>query len=675
MAANGEIVFSLKLLGGVSLEGPDGRVTGPAIQRHRLGVLALLAGSRPRALTRDRLMAWLWPESDAEHARGSLNQTVHLLRRTLGADAILSVGEDLQLNTAMVSCDVIAFEEALAAGALERCAGLYAGPFLDGFFLSDAPEFEEWLGRERDRLAAAYARALEGLAERAEAAGDRGGAVDWWKARAALDPYDSSVALRLMLALEASGNRAAALLEAGAHERLLKEDLDMAPPPDLLELTERLRSAPTAILARKPRDPEKTASREAEAASAPWVAASAPAMHPPAGTQRRLLYAAAAILTAGAVLVALLLRPQPADSRPPIVGTVSPTAVDEIAQAVARQLDRRQRGDTAGRPASQRTRNVAAYELYLRGSDAAVLRSDSGARRGLEYFRRAVALDSGYAAAWAGLARMTLRNSQGDLASRKQALSEAEAAARKAIALDDSLAEGHASLGLTRIGRYDLTGAESELRRAIALEPRTARNYEYLVRLYAWLGRGADALTAARRALELEPLSPSATAELARALLANGQYDQALAQIAKVAGLDPPLQRAASIAAQSYAGKQMWKEAVAALRPQGERSAKQVSGHFGYLLARSGRKEEATRVLETLLEQNRNPGGQALNIAMVYAGLENFDETLAWMQRAVDEQLLIPLSEAALTVRGILESQRRNPRFTALRIRLGLQNR
>jgi DNA-binding SARP family transcriptional activator len=668
-------MVSLKLLGGVSLEGADGRVTGPAVQRHRLAILALLAGSHPRTITRDKLMAWLWPESDTEHARRLLNQAVHVLRRTLGGEAILSLGEELQLNPALVDCDVIAFEEAVSAGNLERSVGLYAGPFLDGFFLAEAPEFEQWTGRERDRLSAGYARALGGLAERAEATGDRLGAVGWWKARAAVDPYDSSVALRVILALEAAGNHAAALLEAGAHQRLLKDELDMAPPPNLLELAERLRSSPTAILPRMSREPQKASREGAEGDALPLIAAAAPEPPRRASPQRGRLYAAAAILTGGAVLGVMLLRSRPADSRA-AVEKVSPGAVDEIAQAVARELDRRQRGDTMVRLAPRRTRSIAAYELYLRGSDPAVLRSDSAARQGLEYFRRAVALDSGYAAAWAGLARMTLRTSQGgDAPSRMRTLAGAEAAARRAIALDDSLAEAHASLGLTRVTRYDLTGAESELRRAIALEPRTARNYEFLVRLYAWLDRGDDALAAARRALELEPLSPSATAELARALLANGQYDQALAQIDKVAGLDPPLQRAATIAAQAYAGKRSWKEAIEAVRPAGEKRARQGAGLFGYLLARAGHREEATRELEALLERNRNEGGQALNVALVYAGLENIDEALAWIQRAVDDHVLIPFSESAQTVKVILDSWPRNERVIALRRSVGLQNR
>jgi DNA-binding SARP family transcriptional activator/Tfp pilus assembly protein PilF len=664
-------MFSLKLLGGVSLEGPDGRVTGPAIQRHRLAILALLASARPRAAqSRDRLMGWLWPESDAEHARGLLNQAVHVLRRTLGAEALRSVGEDLQLDTALVACDVIGFEEAVSSGNLERAAAIYAGPFLDGFFLSDAPEFDQWLGRERDRLASSYAGVLEGLAERAETAGDRAGAVRWWKARAAQDSYDSRIALRLILALEASGNRAAALLEAGAHQRLIKDELDLEPPPDLVELTERLRSSPAPALSRRPMVPASDPGFAAPVPVPPHRAT--PALAVPAA-RRAPWYGVAALVGVVALLAVALLPRNRAPS--PAAGTVTATAVDEIARAVARELERRRQGDTAPPPAAQRTGNLAAYELYLRGSDPTLIRSDSGARRGLEYFTRAVALDSGYAAAWAGLARMTLRTSLYFHSSeRPRILRNAEAAARRAIALDDSLAEAHGSLGLLLINRLELVEGESALRRAVALEPRAARNYEFLVRVYVWLGRGADALTMAGRAVEVEPLSPSATAELARALLANGRYDDALAQLEKIAALDPPLQRAAVIAAQSYAGKKFWREAASALRP-GADSVPQGSGLFGYYLGRSGQKAEARRILERLLEQNRTRGGQAVNLALVHAGLGETGETVTWLERAIADRLNIPLSEAAYTVAVVLDSLPRDSRVVALRRALGLQNR
>src|SRR5688572_14578429 len=123
--------FSLKLLGGVALQGEPGLLTGPAVQRHRLALLAVLAIAHPRAVSRDKLLALLWPERETEPARRRLNQAVHALRQALGADAIVSAGDDVQLGAGVLHCDVVAFEEALAAGAAERAVRLYAGPFLD----------------------------------------------------------------------------------------------------------------------------------------------------------------------------------------------------------------------------------------------------------------------------------------------------------------------------------------------------------------------------------------------------------------------------------------------------------------------------------------------------------------------------------------------------------------
>ena len=469
------MVFSLKLFGGVSVGG-DADLTGPAVQRHRLALLALLAAPRQRVMTRDKLMAWLWPERDAEHARGLLNQAVHVLRRTLGAEAVLSTGEELQLNPAVVSCDVTGFEEAASAGDLERAAALYTGPFLDGFFLSDAPEFERWAERERGRLAASYTSVLESLADKAGAEKDWRRGVDWWKLRVAQDPYDSRAVARLMLALEASGNRAAAVLQAGAHQRLLQDDLGLEPSPEVQALAERLRSTPAASGAWSPIEPALSA-RPVAAVSAGLP--DAPTEEDRAPRRRPLLfYGVIAILAGGAVLAAVRLG----SDRTPPRRTQAAITVDEIAQAVAAELDRRSRGDTLPRQPRNRTSSVAAYELYRRGSDPTLLRSDSAARLGLDYLRRAVELDSTYAAAWAGLARMTIRTDREYTPSTQAA---AEAAAMKAIALDDSLAEAHGSLGITRMRRFDLAGAEAHYRRAIILEPGTAIYHE-------WLGRSTS---------------------------------------------------------------------------------------------------------------------------------------------------------------------------------------
>jgi hypothetical protein len=132
--------------------------------------------------------------------------------------------------------------------------------FLDGFFLNQALEFEEWIDRERGRLASSYAKALEALAEAADAHRDFTTAATWWKTRAAHDPYDSRVARRLIQALDAGGNRGAALQHAGIHERLLQEEFGVAPDPEtravVLAIRARAESpAPVADQAWQPPSP------------------------------------------------------------------------------------------------------------------------------------------------------------------------------------------------------------------------------------------------------------------------------------------------------------------------------------------------------------------------------------------------------------------------------------
>ena len=117
-------MLSLRLLGGPSLCDNGSTLTGAATQRHRLALLALLANSRSRPQSRDKLVAWLWPERDVDHARNLLNQCVHALRRAIGESGIISAQDELRLDPAAVACDVVAFEDAIAAGELERAIGL-----------------------------------------------------------------------------------------------------------------------------------------------------------------------------------------------------------------------------------------------------------------------------------------------------------------------------------------------------------------------------------------------------------------------------------------------------------------------------------------------------------------------------------------------------------------------
>ena len=236
-------MLSFQLLGGSALRSDDGPLAGPAVQRRRLALLAVLALSPPRGVSRDKLVAYFWPEEDREHARHFLADSLFTLRKALGKDAVHASGDELGLNPAVVRTDAVEFQDAVARGDPAAAVALYGGPFLDGVFVSDAPEFERWAAAERDRLARLFARALEELATRQEADGDWGGAADWWRRLAAQDPYDARVALRLMRALDASGNRAGALRHARIFEGLLRDELDVDPGTDFLLCVEQLRRA------------------------------------------------------------------------------------------------------------------------------------------------------------------------------------------------------------------------------------------------------------------------------------------------------------------------------------------------------------------------------------------------------------------------------------------------
>ena len=173
-------MIRLCTLGPLELRGSDGQELRAILaQPKRVALLAYLALASPRGPhRRDTLLALFWPEHDAEHARNSLSQSVPVLRRSLGPDALVShSGDTLGLEWRDLWCDAVAFEVALDQGRPGDAIELYRGDLLEGFHAGDAPDFEQWLETERARLAGRYAKALEGVAEEREAAGDFPGAV------------------------------------------------------------------------------------------------------------------------------------------------------------------------------------------------------------------------------------------------------------------------------------------------------------------------------------------------------------------------------------------------------------------------------------------------------------------------------------------------------------------
>lgn len=241
-------MLRLRTLGGLSIERTDGATTpvSATAARRRLAVLAVLAASGSRGVPRDKLLALFWPESDTDRARHSLDQALYALKRDLGVDDLLLGREELSLNPAVITSDVADFRAALARGEQAAAVELYNGAFLDGVFVSGAPDFEHWAEEERAALTREVEQAIETLATEASARGDRQAAVQWWQRLAVRNPRKTRVVVALMSELAATGDRASALRHAEMYHTLVRDDADVEPNPAVAELAEKLKRVPAS---------------------------------------------------------------------------------------------------------------------------------------------------------------------------------------------------------------------------------------------------------------------------------------------------------------------------------------------------------------------------------------------------------------------------------------------
>ena len=234
-------MLELRTFGGLAIKENGVPLSGAAVQRKTLALLALLAAAGRKGLSRDKLVVYLWPERDTDHARHLLKQACYALRHDLKEPALLIGATELRLNPAVISSDVQAFEEALDGGDLAAAVRVYTGPFLDGFYLDGAGEFERWVEAERTRILHRVCGALESIAGQAAARGDARAAAEYLRRFTQLDPLSSHAALGLMNTLVVLGERAEAIQHGLAHAALVRRELDAAPPSAVRELIERLR--------------------------------------------------------------------------------------------------------------------------------------------------------------------------------------------------------------------------------------------------------------------------------------------------------------------------------------------------------------------------------------------------------------------------------------------------
>jgi len=341
----------------------------------------------------------------------------------------------------------------------------------------------------------------------------------------------------------------------------------------------------------------------------------------------------------------------------------------ELTRAVSEKLLPRLTADEQHRVSKRETANPAAYQLYLHGSYL-----NKGQREGMEkslvFFQQAIELDPQYALAYAALSSGYSLLAYEQYSPWEDALSKAEAAAQKALALDEGLAEAHRSLGFIKFQKWDWAVAEAELKRAIGLNPNSAlAHLSYGLYLVAFR-RDEEALAQFKIGQKLDPAS-AVVANVGFMLCEMSQYDRGIAALKDALEWDPGLAKAHhNLAMFCYAPQNMYSEAIEearrgiALGP----SSPIYLGELGWLYARSGNKAEAVAILERLKKWDEGADA-AVPIAGVYVGLGDNDSAMAWLEKAYQRHSNWAI---ALKVLKDLEPLRQDPRFVDLLRRMGL---
>jgi DNA-binding SARP family transcriptional activator/TolB-like protein len=234
------------VLGGLALEADAEPIEGAASRPRSLALLAILAGGGPSGVPRDKLLLYLWPESNTQRARNSLHQALHTTRRHLGEGVIEADALSVRLSPSLFSSDLWDFLATLSRGDVERALEVYGGVFLEGFALPELPEFTRWIGEERTRIAHLYRDALETAAARASREGRLRDAIKHSQALVQIDPLGSDSNLGLMRAFSDAGNRAAALAHARDYEARVGQELGTAPDQSVAAFAAELRQPPPA---------------------------------------------------------------------------------------------------------------------------------------------------------------------------------------------------------------------------------------------------------------------------------------------------------------------------------------------------------------------------------------------------------------------------------------------
>ncbi len=343
----------------------------------------------------------------------------------------------------------------------------------------------------------------------------------------------------------------------------------------------------------------------------------------------------------------------------------------EIASEITNKLQLKLSGASEQKLAKKYTDNNEAYQLYLKGRFYWNKRDEENLRKAIEQFKAAADKDPNYALAFVGLADCYLLLPFYSGGSSTEALRQAKSYVTRALEIDDSLSEAHASLGFCSWQSWNWAEAEKSFKRSIELNPNYASARQWLAQYWQIAGRDAEAETEYKRAIELEPLSPILYHVLALRYTRKGDLKAAEEQCQRAIELNPNWYYIRFNLALVYAKQGRNAEAIAEAEKSVELSKRQSIplGVLGYIYAKAGRKTDANNMIEELKEISQKQQADGIDIARVYIGLGDKDQAFVWLEKEFQSRNpKLPL----LLGFGWFDALRDDPRFNDLLKRMGL---
>jgi len=339
----------------------------------------------------------------------------------------------------------------------------------------------------------------------------------------------------------------------------------------------------------------------------------------------------------------------------------------EIAKTIAETLQARLTGSEKTAISKKPTENPEAHELYLKGRFFWNKRTADDLRKSIDYFNQAIEKDPNYAQAYAGLAQSWKLLPAFNGGAPKDCFPQAEAAANKALALDDTSSSAHAALAsLKGLNGFDYPGAISEYERALQLNPNDATAHQWFANdTLANVGQNERELTELKRAVELDPLSLIINSNLGWAYIHLGRLDEAVAQLRKTVEMDGAFYYARYALGLALELKGAIPEAIAEYQKAiGINEDPVPLGMLGRLYAAQGRKDDAQKILQQLRQRREQHYTAAYSLALVYLGMGDYNEALNWLEQGYQER--DGFNIGPIRVDPLLTPLRGDARFEAL---------